>query len=85
MAFTFIATHRGIWPTEWWCEAFEVSQAGVYGCRTRSPSAWAKTNELLLTRVRARFLASDRTYRARGVWHNLLVMGCPVSDIGLSG
>ena len=75
MTFTFIATHRGIWPPEWWCETLGVSRAGVYAWRTRSPSARARANEQLLTRVPARFLASDRTYGARGVGHNLLVDG----------
>ena len=75
MTFTFIATHRGIWPPEWWCETLGVSRAGVYAWRTRSPSARARANDQLLTRVRARFLASDRAYGARGVGHNLLVDG----------
>ena len=85
VTFASIATHRGIWPTEWWCEALGVSRAGVYAWRTRSPSARARANDQLLTRVRASFLASDRTYGARRVWHDLLVDGCPVADIGLSG
>jgi len=73
--FAFIATHRGIWPTEWLCEALGVSRAGFYAWRTRSPSARARANDQLLTRVRASFLASDRTYGARRVWHDLLADG----------
>ena len=75
MKFAFIATHRGIWPTEWLCEALGVSRAGFYAWRTRAPSARARANDQLLTRVRASFLASDRTYGARRVWHDLLVDG----------
>ena len=75
MTFAFIATHRGIWPTEWLCKALGASRAGFYAWRTRSPSARARANDQLLTRVRARFLASDRTYGARRVWHDLLVDG----------
>jgi putative transposase len=63
--FAFIAKHRGIWPAGWLCEALGVSRAGCYAWRTRSPSARAKANEQLLARVRASFLASDRTYGAR--------------------
>ena len=73
--FAFIATHRGIWPTEWLCEALGVSRAGFYAWRTRSPSARARANDQLLTRVRASFLAIDRTYGARRVWHDLLADG----------
>jgi putative transposase len=75
MKFAFIATHRGIWPAGWLCEALGVSRAGFYAWRTRSPSARAKANEQLLARVRASFLASDRTYGARRVWHDLLADG----------
>ena len=75
MKFAFIATHRGIWPTEWLCEALGVSRAGFYAWRTRSPSARARANDQLLTRVRASFLASNRTYGARRVWHDLLADG----------
>ena len=75
MKFAFSATHRGIWPTEWLCEALGVSRAGFYAWRTRSPSARARANEQLLTRGRASFLASDRTYGARRVWHDLLADG----------
>ena len=75
MKFAFIATHRGIWPAGWLCEALGVSRAGFYAWRTRSPSARARVNEQLLNRVRSSFLASDRTYGARRVWHDLLADG----------
>ena len=75
MTFAFIATHWGMWPAGWLCEALGVSRAGFYAWRTRSPSARARANEQLLARVRASFLASDRTYGARLVWHDLLADG----------
>jgi putative transposase len=75
VTFAFIATHRGMWPAGWLCEALGVSRAGFYAWRTRSPSARAKANEQLLARVRASFLTSDRTDGARRVWHDLLVEG----------
>jgi putative transposase len=75
MKFAFIATHRGMWPAGWLCEALGVSRAGFYAWRTRSPSARARANEQRLARVRARFHASDRTYGARRVWHDLLAEG----------
>ncbi len=75
MTFAFIATHRGMWPSGWLCEALGASRAGLYAWRTRLPSARAKANEQLLARVRASFLASDRTYGARRVWHDMRVEG----------
>jgi putative transposase len=73
--FAFIATHRGIWPAGWLCEALGVSRAGFYAWRTRPPSVRARADEQLLIRVRASFLTSDRTYGARRVWHDMLVEG----------
>lgn len=75
MTFAFSATHRGIWPAGWLCEALGVSRAGFSAWRTRSPSARVRANDQLLSRVRASFLASDRTYGARRVWHALLADG----------
>jgi putative transposase len=73
--FAFIAKHRGIWPAGWLCEALGVSRGGFYAWLTRSPSARARADEQLLARVRASFLASDRTYGARRVWHDMLADG----------
>jgi putative transposase len=75
MKFAFVAKHRGIWPAGWVCEALGVSRGGFYAWRTRSPSARARADEQLLARVRASFLASDRTYGARRVWHDMLADG----------
>ena len=63
MKFGFIAKHRGIWPVGWLCEALGVSRGG---CRS---------DEELGVKVRASFLASDRTYGARRVWRDLLAEG----------
>jgi putative transposase len=73
--FAFIAKHRGIWPMEWLCGALGVSRGGWYAWLTRPPSARAKADAALLAQVRASFLASDRTYGARRVWHDLLAEG----------
>ena len=75
MKFAFIATHRGIWPAGWLCEALGVSRAGCYAWRTRPPSARARADEQLLISVRTSFLTSDRTDGARRVWHDLLADG----------
>src|SRR5208282_4151554 len=71
----FIAKHRGIWPTGWLCGALGVSRGGFYAWLTRPRSARAQRDEALAAKVRASFLASDRTYGARRIWHDMLADG----------
>jgi putative transposase len=75
MKFAFIAKHRGNWPAGWLCGALGVSRGGFYAWLTRPRSARARSNEELSAKVRASFLASDRTYGARRVWHDMLADG----------
>ena len=75
MKFAFIAKHRGIWPAEWLCGALGVSRAGFYAWLTRPRSQRSRSDEELGAKVRASFLASDRTYGARRVWHDMLAEG----------
>ena len=75
MKFGFIAKHRGIWPVRWLCEALDVSRSGFHAWLSRSPPARARRGEILGARIKASFIASDRTYGARRVWHDLLADG----------
>jgi putative transposase len=75
VTFGFVAKHRGIWPVAWICEALGVSRAGFYTWLRRSPSRRLRDDEILSTKVRESFTASDRTYGARRVWHDLLAEG----------
>ena len=75
MKFIFIATHRGIWPAAWMCEALGVSRGGFHGWLTRPRSARSRSDADLAAKVRASFLASDRTYGARRVWHDMIADG----------
>lgn len=75
MKFGFIAKHRGVWPVRWLCEALGVSRSGFHAWLTRPPSARARSDEVLGAKVRASFMASDRTYGARRVWHDVLAEG----------
>ena len=75
MKFGFIAKHRGIWPAAWLCEALGVSRSGFHAWLTRPPSARSRSDEVLVAKVRASFIASDRTYGARRVWHDMLAEG----------
>jgi putative transposase len=73
--FAFIAKHRGIWPVGWLCGALGVSRGGFYAWLTRPPSQRSRSDEELGAKVHASFLASDRTYGGRRVWHDLIEDG----------
>ena len=75
MKFGFIAKHRGIWPADWLCGALGVSRGGFYAWLKRPRSRRSRSDEELGAKVRASFIASDRTYGARRVWHDLLADG----------
>ncbi len=75
MKFVFIAKHRGIWPVAWLCGALGVSRSGFHAWLTRAPSARSRSDKMLGSEVRSSFLASDRTYGARRVWHDVLAAG----------
>jgi putative transposase len=80
--FGFIAKYRGIWPADWLCGALGVSRGGFYAWLTRPRSQRSWSHEELGAKVRASFLASDRTYGARRVWRDLLAEGYRVDCIG---
>ena len=75
MKFAFIAKHRVVWPAEWLCGALGVSRGGFYAWLTRPRSRRSRSDEEVGAKVRASFLASDRTYGARRVWHDMLAEG----------
>jgi len=75
MKFAFIAKHRSIWPVAWLCNALGVSRSGFHAWLNRTPSARSRSDEALGRRVRESFVASDRTYGARRVWHDMLAEG----------
>ena len=75
MKFGFIAKHRGIWPVAWLCAALGVSRSGFHAWLGRAPSTRTRSDEVLGAKVRTSFIASDRTYGARRVWHDMLADG----------
>ena len=75
MKFVFIAKHRTIWPVAWLCNALGVSRSGFHAWLNRTPSARSRSDEALSQRVKASFVASDRTYGVRRVWHDMLAEG----------
>lgn len=56
-------------------EALGVSRSGFYAWLCRPRSQRSLDDEVLGRQVRKSFLGSDRTYRARRVWHDILVLG----------
>ena len=75
MKFSFIAKNRAAWPADWMCGALGVSRGGFYAWLTRPRSDRSRSDEELSAKVRASFFASDRTYGARRVWHDLIAEG----------
>src|SRR6202050_1841510 len=73
--FGFVAKHRGALPIEWLCEALGVSRGGFYAWLTRPRSQRSRSDEEVGAKVRASFLASDRTYGARRVGHDMRAEG----------
>ena len=57
------------------CEALGVSRSGYYAWLVRPRSRRSLDDEVLGSQVRTSFIASDRTYGARRVWHDVLELG----------
>ena len=75
MKFGFVAKHRGIWAVDCMCGALGVSRGGFYAWLQRPRSRRSRSDEELGAKVRASFVASDRTYGARRIWHDMLAEG----------
>lgn len=75
MRFEFVAKHRGIWPVAVLCGALGVSRSGYYAWLQRPRSQRSLVNEAIGKQVKRSFVASDRTYGARRVWHDVLAGG----------
>ncbi len=56
-------------------QASASSRGGVYAWLTRPRSQRSRSDEELGAKVASSFLASDRTYGARRVWHDLIAEG----------
>lgn len=75
MKFGFVAKHRGAWPVNLMCDALGISRSGYYAWLVRPRSRRSMEDEALGAKVRQSFVASDRTYGARRVWHDVLALG----------
>ncbi len=75
MTFAFVAKHRHIWPVSWMCDVLGVSRSGFHAWLRRPISARASYDAKLVMEIDKSFKASDRTYGARRVWHDVLEEG----------
>jgi len=75
MTFAFIAKHRHIWPVSWMCGVLGVSRSGFHAWLGRPLSERAAHDAKLVQAIDRSFKASDRTYGARRVWHDVLEEG----------
>ena len=75
MTFAFVAKHRHIWPVSWICEVLGVSRSGFHAWIRRPISERAVHDAKLVQAIDKSFKASDRTYGARRVWHDVLEEG----------
>ena len=75
MTFAFIAKHRHIWPISWMCGVLGVSRSGFHAWLGRPLSERAAHDAKLVQAIDRSFKASDRTYGARQVWHDVLEEG----------
>ena len=72
MKFASIAQHHDIWPAVWLCEVLQVYRSGFRGSLNKLASSHAVVDERLLRKIAKSFQLSDRTYRARRVWQDVL-------------
>lgn len=71
MKYACIARHWREYPVRLMCRVLDVSPAGYYGWRTRSPSARAIADERLMLNVRIAYRTSDGTYGAPRIHRDL--------------
>jgi putative transposase len=57
------------------CESLGVSRSGFYAWLNRPRSQRSLDDEMLSGKIRQSHIASDRTYGARRVWHDVLAIG----------
>lgn len=78
MRYACIARHRDEFAVRLMCRVLEVSPAGFYASRTRSPSVRAIADERLLLNVRVEHAVSDETYGAPRIQRELADQGIHV-------
>jgi transposase InsO family protein len=94
MKYAFIEAHRERWPVRTQCRVLEVSAAGYYDWRGRTPGDRQRRREALADRIQAIHGASRRTYGSPRVFEQLRAEGEQVAcktvaaimrEVGLRG
>lgn len=94
MKYPFIEAHRERWPVRTQCRVLEVSAAGYYDWRGRTPGDRQRRREALADRIQAIHGASRRTYGSPRVFQQLRAEGEQVAcktvaaimrEVGLCG
>lgn len=75
MTYTFLSEHRSQYSVSQMCQVLGVSRSGYYAWRRRQPSHRERVNQLLLTHIRAIYVASHQTYGSPRVHAELLAQG----------
>ena len=78
MKYACIARHRDDYPVRLMCGVLQVSPAGFYASRTRSPCLRAIADDRLMLNVRISHRRSRKTYGAPRVLHDLRAQGIRV-------
>jgi transposase InsO family protein len=75
MTYRFIHAHKDQWPVRLLCETLEVSPAGYYAWRQRSPSARQRRHDTLLVEIRAIHAETKARYGSPRIHKELVARG----------
>jgi len=75
MNYTFLSEHQRQYSVSQMCQVLGISRSGYYAWRRRQPSRRERLNQLLLTHIRAIYVASNQTYGSPRVHAELLAQG----------
>ena len=83
MTYRFIDDHKDLWPVRLLCETLEVTPAGYYAWRQRSPSAREQWHDILLVEIRAIHVEVKARYGSPRIHKELVARGhsCSVNTV----
>src|ERR1051326_2678295 len=83
MTYRYIDDHKNLWPVRLLCDTLEVSPAGYYAWRQRSPSVPEQLHETLLAEIRAIHVEVKARYGSPRMHKELVARGhaCSVNTV----
>jgi putative transposase len=83
MTYRFIDDHKNLWPVRLLCDTLEVSPAGYYAWRQRSPSVQEQWHDTLLVEIRAIHVEVKARYGSPRMHKELVARGhaCSVNTV----